>query len=75
MQGMMYGEMQAICRMMEVMGAYVPPCSNPAPGKGGWSDRTICTKPPERDKVDGPGRAADLGLNNPAGGLARVQEG
>lgn len=57
------------------MGAAVPLCRDPAPGKDGWSGRTITTKPPECGKAGGPPRAAGLGLNNPAGGVVRLHFG
>lgn len=72
---MVYGGRQAVCRMVEVMGAAVPLCRDPAPGKDGWSGRTITTKPPECGKAGGPARAAGLGLNNPAGGVVRLHFG
>ena len=72
---MVYGGRQAVCRMVEVMGAAVPLCRDPAPGKDGWSGRTIHPKPPECAKVGGPARAAGLGLNNPAGGVVRLHFG
>lgn len=64
--------MAAICRMVVLMGATLPICTTAAPGKDGWSGRTMRTDVARCDKAGGPSRAAGLGLNNPDSGLEQL---
>lgn len=49
-------------------------CSYAVPGKGGRSAWAVRTFLGVTDAVGGPGRAHDLGLNNPDGGSVQSDE-
>ena len=61
--------------MVVLMGDALAICTMVAPGKDGWSGRTMRTDVAGCDKAGGPSRAAGLGLNNPDSGHEQLHIG